>query len=125
MKKKIILVLEDEKPLQEAIIFKLKKNDFEVVSAQTVKQALDYMEEIKNICVMWVDHYVLGKEDGLYFVSRVKTNKKWKSIPIFVVSNTASPDKVHSYLSLGVEKYFVKSEKKLDEIILDIKKEIV
>jgi hypothetical protein len=42
-------------------------------------------------------------------------------VPIFVVSNTASADKVQSYLQLGVNKYYTKADYRLDDIIKDIK----
>jgi CheY-like chemotaxis protein len=121
-KKHTILVVEDERPLLEAIQAKLEKGDFEVVTARTVKQALDYMEDLKKIDVIWLDHYLLGKENGLDFVGRVKSeDAPWKSIPIFVVSNTASPDKVKAYLRLGVNKYYAKADSRLDGIAADIK----
>lgn len=118
-----ILVVEDERPLADAINVKLKKNGFDVVSARAVSQALEYLETSMNVDVVWLDHYLLGKENGLDFVTKLKSDTgKWKNIPIFVVSNTASPDKVQSYLRLGIHKYFVKAEHRLDDIIGEIKK---
>lgn len=119
--KTVALVVEDEKPLLEVIKTKLAKSGFDTVSARTVKQALEMMKEVPNIKVVWLDHYLLGDENGLDFVAKVKTHAAWKGIPIFVVSNTASADKVSSYLHLGIAKYFTKSESRLDEIIADIK----
>jgi len=116
-----ILVVEDETPLQEAIKAKLLNSGFEVTTARTVGQALGVLEDVGGISVIWLDHYLLGKEDGLDFVAKLKNDDKWKSIPVFVVSNTASPDKVKSYISLGVSKYYTKSDYRLDQIIADIK----
>lgn len=119
---KTILVIEDERPLIEAIKTKLEKNGFAVTTARTVEQALNYMEDIGTIDAIWLDHYLLGKEDGLDFVTKLKSHDgKWKHIPIFVVSNTASPDKVQSYIRLGISKYYVKAEHRLDEIIKEIR----
>ncbi len=39
-----------------------------------------------------------------------------------MVSNTATDDKVKTYLKLGAEKYYTKSDYRLDYIIDDIKK---
>lgn len=119
-KNKIILVLEDERPLLEAIKIKLRLNDFAVVTARSVKQALSYVEDIKDINAIWLDHYLFGKENGLDFVAKIKSNPAWKKIPIFIVSNTASPEKVQSYISLGVNKYYTKADYPLDKIIKDI-----
>jgi len=119
---KTILVLEDEIPLQNAIKLKLGKSGFDVVTARNVEQAKNHLKDIKKVDVIWLDHYLLGRETGLDFVSMLKNDKNWKKIPIFVVSNTASPDKIKSYLGLGVNKYYTKSDFKLDTIITEIKK---
>lgn len=121
-KEKTILVIEDERPLLQAVKIKLEKNDFSVVTARSVEQALEYLDEIKQIDAIWLDHYLLGKEDGLDFVTKLKSlDGKWNKVPIFVVSNTASPNKVQSYIRLGISKYYVKAEHRLDEIIKEIK----
>lgn len=119
---KTILVVEDEKPLQNVIQNKLKIEGFEVLTAREVSQAIEYLKEVDHIDGIWLDHYLLGSGNGLDLVVEVKGNEKWKKIPIFVVSNTASPDKVDSYLKLGVERYFTKANFRLDEIISDINK---
>ena len=119
---KIVLVVEDERPLVEVIRTKLEKNGFEVVTARTAEQALNYLEDIERIDLIWLDHYLLGKEDGLDFIAKCKEDgSPCKNIPIFVVSNTASADKVQSYLRLGAIKYYIKADKRLDGIIEDIK----
>jgi DNA-binding NtrC family response regulator len=122
---KVILVIEDERPLLEAIKTKLEKSGFEVVTARSVEQAFNHLEDIEVVHAVWLDHYLLGKEDGLDFVSRCKADgAKCQRIPIFVVSNTASADKVQAYMKLGVNKYYVKAEKRLDDIITDLKEEL-
>ena len=113
-----ILVLEDERPLATVIKDKLEKSGFEVVTARSVKQSLEYVSEIPQIDLIWLDHYLLGEEDGLDFVVELKKSESpWKHVPIFVVSNTASEDKVHSYLHLGATKYYAKTEHRLDTIV--------
>ena len=119
--KKTILVVEDEKPLMDAVKKKLELSGFYVVTARSVEQALSYLSDIERVDLVWLDHYLLGKENGLDLVTRMKEDgSKWINIHIFIVSNTASPDKVNSYLHLGVDKYFTKSDHRLDDIIKDI-----
>lgn len=120
MSNKTILVLEDEIPLQNAIKLKLIKNGFDVVTARNVEQAMNHLLDIPKVDIIWVDHYLLGGETGFDFVVKLKSSDKWKNIPIFVVSNTASEDKVKSYLALGVHKYYAKSDFRLDTIISEI-----
>ena len=127
MNNKTILVVEDERPLLEAIDIKLKKSGFEVVTTRTVEQAKEYVLALKQVDAIWLDHYLMGKEDGLDFVAWCKEDKNEmiKNIPIFVVSNTTSPDKVATYLSLGVRDYYVKSNFRLDEIIANIMERVI
>lgn len=121
LENKNILVVEDEKPLLEAIKQKLELNDFSVVTARSVEQAINYIQEIEKIDVIWLDHYLLGKENGLDFVAKIKEpDSKWKNIPIVVVSNTATPSKINVYLRLGVTKYYTKADYRLEQIINDI-----
>ena len=144
-KQKKILVIEDERPLLEAIKIKLEKSGFGVIAArsveqafntkakiekngfgiitiQSIEQALDYLDDLEQVDAIWLDHELLGKEDGLDFVTKFKANGgRWNKIPIFVVSNMTNPSKVQSYVSLGVTKYYVKVDHRLEEIIKDIK----
>lgn len=121
-KNKTILVIEDEQPLAKAIKDKLEKNNFAVATARTVKQGLRYLEDLAQVDAIWLDHYLLGLEDGVDFVAKMKgKDARWKKIPIFVVSNTAGPEKIDAYLRFGINKYYVKAENRLDNIIADIK----
>lgn len=139
---KTVLVIEDERPLLEAINAKLEKSGFKVIAARSVEeafnanikknsagaitvgsieQALDYLESLEKTDAVWLDHHLLGKEDGLDFVKKFKANGgRWNKIPVFVVSNAASPKTIKAYLKAGVNKYYVKSDHRLEEIIKDI-----
>ncbi|USN53144.1 MAG: response regulator [Candidatus Nomurabacteria bacterium] len=115
---KVILVVEDERPLASAIQKKLESRDFSVVCARTSEQALHYIEEIDRIDVIWLDHYLLGSDNGLHFLAKIKAeDSRWKNIPVFVVSNTASADAQKAYLQLGIQNYFTKTDHRLDAIV--------
>lgn len=118
---KQVLVIEDELPLSTVIKQKLESNGFMVTTARTAEQAMNYIDELQNIDVIWLDHYLLGKESGLDILAKLKADgSKYQDIPVFVVSNTASEESVQSYMRLGATKYFVKAEHKLGEIVDDV-----
>ena len=122
MEDRTVLVLEDETPLQKAIKNKLESGGCHVVTARTVQQGLNYLDDLEKIDAIWLDHYLLGQEDGLDFVAKIKSDdSKWKDIPVFVVSNTATQEKMQAYIKLGVDKYFTKADNRLDDIISEIK----
>ncbi len=118
----LVLVVEDEEVLLGLIEKKLERENFEVVGVRTVDDAIKVLEEKGGVDVIWLDHYLLGDKTGLDFVAKIKEHSQWKNIPIFVVSNTAGPDKRQIYIKLGVTKYYVKSDYHLDQIIDDLKR---
>lgn len=125
MENKTILILEDETPLLNAIIKKIESYGCKTVGVRSVSDAMEQLKKLGSVDAIWLDHYLLGKEDGLDFVNTLKSkDSQWKEIPIFVVSNTASADKVKAYIELGVDKYYTKADNRLEEIIEDIKSEI-
>jgi len=122
---KTILVVEDERPLASVIKRKLEQYKYKVSLAESVKIALEKLDSEKNIVAIWLDHYLIGKESGLDFLVHLKSEGgKWQKTLVFLVTNTASNDKIKAYLELGVDKYFVKAANRLEEIADEIRKRI-
>ena len=120
---KTVLIIEDEKPLSDAIRAKLDSAGFVTVTARSVDQALEYLKNSVKIDAVWLDHYLFGERNGVDFVTLLRKKEAiQKDLPIFVVSNTVSPDKIRMYLKLGVKKCYTKVDFRLDEIISDIKR---
>lgn len=112
-----IMVVEDEKLLLQAITKKIKLSGLDVLSCSSGQQALDYLANLDELPrAVWLDYY-LRDMNGLEFMRLLKANEKWSKIPVLVVSNSASPDKINTMLGLGVKKYILKAEYRLDEII--------
>lgn len=120
--KKTILVVEDERPLQRAIKKKLEMEGFETILAETCDQAFDHVQNSESIFAIWLDHYLLGKKTGLDLVSHLQEREQKRQIPVFVVSNTAGPEKRQAYLNYGVVKFYIKADNRLDGIIQDIRR---
>lgn len=112
-----IMVVEDETLLLQAITKKLKLSGMDVLSCASGQQAIDYLGNLEELPdAVWLDYY-LKDMNGLAFMQELKQNPEWAEIPVLVVSNSASPDKVHNMLALGAKKYILKAEYRLDEII--------
>lgn len=116
-----ILVVEDEKAIQEIIVDILTQNGFTVVTADTVDEAIVELQKRRLFDAIWLDHYLPGKKLGTDFVATIKQHREWKDIPIFVVSNTGGPEKFEIYVRLGIAKYYVKAEHRLKRIVEEIK----
>ena len=122
IKNKTILVLEDELSLRGAIKTKLELEGFDMVAVDSADRALEFLSDGLKIDAVWLDHYIIGKKSGLDFATKLRQNKLWKNVPIFVVSNTVSPDKIQAYHDLGVHGFYTKVNFRLDQIIEDIEK---
>lgn len=142
IKMRTILVIEDERPLLKVINTRLEKNGFGVIIArsvdevfsagienikqgsidvQSIEEALNHLKNLEKIDAIWLDHNLVGKENGIDLVKKIKANSgRWKKIPIFVVSNTEGSETIKSYTDLGISKYYIKSNHRLDEIIKDL-----
>ena len=123
--KPTVLVIEDEELLLQAIIRKLELNEMSAIASKSGKDAIDILTKTDKLPdLIWLDYYLKGM-DGSEFMHTIKANDKWSHIPTIVVSNSASPDKVKNMLALGVKKYYLKAENRLEDIINNIKKEFV
>ena len=112
-----ILVIEDETLLLQAITKKLTLSGLNSISCTSGEQALDYLNNLPELPdVIWLDYHLKGM-DGLTFLKELKAKPVWENIPVVVVSNSASPEKVHHMLALGANKYLLKAEYRLDQII--------
>lgn len=138
-----ILVIEDERSLLKVIQDKLEKEGMQVltsrnverafstelektpegeISLSSVERALKHLEDLGKVDAIWLDHNLLGSENGIDFVARLKANGgHWSQIPIFVVSNEANDALVKAYAHLGVTHYYIKAEHKLEGIIKDMR----
>lgn len=112
-----IMVIEDENMLLQAIDKKLTTLGVEVLSCASGKQAVDYLGSVTELPdAIWLDYH-LKDMNGLEFMAELKNHPNWTNIPILVVSNSASPDKVTHMLALGASEYVLKAEHRLDEIV--------
>ncbi len=138
-----ILVIEDERTLLDVVKTKLEKSGFSVITSRSVdrafaapllptasgaptlssvEKALKHLEALQHVDAIWLDHGLLGDEDGLDFITKLRENGgRWAKLPIFVVSNTSDPELVKTYKELGVNKYYIKAEHKLQDIVEDIR----
>lgn len=115
------MVVEDETLLLQAITKKLKLSGMDVLSCASGQQAVDYLDSVDELPdAIWLDYY-LKDMNGLAFMQQLKEKPEWAAIPVLVVSNSASPDKVSNMLALGARKYILKAEYRLDEIIAMIR----
>jgi CitB family two-component system response regulator CitT len=116
-----VMVVEDEELLLNAIAKKLDLNGFKVVSCKSGGQAIDYLKNMdQKPDAIWLDYY-LKDMNGLTFMNALKELSGGLNIPIMVVSNSASDEKVHGMLALGAKKYMLKAQYRLDDLVQSLR----
>ncbi|EKD48354.1 MAG: hypothetical protein ACD_65C00004G0002 [uncultured bacterium] len=122
--KPTIMVVEDESILLQAISEKMKMEGVETITCTSAEQALDYLGNLETPPdAIWLDYYLEGGGlNGLGFLEELKKNETWAKIPVLVVSNTASSEKVNKMTALGIVDYFVKAENDLGDLVKQAKK---
>lgn len=112
---KNILIVEDEKPLCEAIKIKLDKEGVKNYIVNSAEEGIEFLKN-ESIDLIWLD-LRLPKMNGLQFLELIKSNPEWKDKKVVIVSVSGSYEIKEKAQSLGAIDYIVKSELKLDDII--------
>jgi CheY-like chemotaxis protein len=115
--KPMVLIVEDEEMLLTAIVKKLELDNVEPKAYKNGREALDFLVTSEKLPkVIWLDYY-LKDMNGLTFVTELRQIKKLSAIPVVVVSNSASLENVYQMETLGVNKYLLKADYRLEDIV--------
>ncbi len=115
--KPTIMIVEDEWLLLQAISKKLELNGITAIPCSSGKEAIGCLDNLSELPdAIWLD-YQLKDMDGIEFLGRLKKKETWTQIPVIVVSNSASENKINNMLALGAKRYLLKAEYRLDELI--------
>ena len=117
---KRILFIEDEAALQKTFSDILKSEGFEVISALDGETGLNLAKK-ENPDLILLD-LILPKIHGLDLLKEIKQNENTKNIPVIVLTNVESIEKIDKALELGATTYLVKSDYSLEDVIAKVKK---
>ena len=117
---KKILIMEDEKILQDLLKKKLEKEGHDVLAVDDGEEGLkvigDYMPDLLLLDIM------MPKVDGFEVLEKIKKDEILSSIPVIIISNSGQPVEIKRAISLGIADYIVKVDFDPDEVIGKVKK---
>ena len=116
---KKILIVEDEKPLAQALQMKLRETGFDVITAGDGEEAMRKVNE-DHFDLILLD-LVMPKMDGFMFLEELQ-RKQSASVPVLVLSNSSQEEDKKKAMSYGVLEFFVKANTQITEIIGYIQK---
>jgi len=104
--KQVILTVDDEIHILELLGFNLEINGYEVRKAETGEAALAILET-EHVDLVLLDRMLPGI-DGIEVLKRIRTNKKFKNLPVIMLTaKTEEFDKVIG-LEMGADDYLGK-----------------
>lgn len=114
MKKKV-LILEDDIFLVKVMQKKFEKNGNEVMFLLDGVKAVETAKNFQPDVIL--ADLIMPEKDGFIAIKELKSDEQTKTIPIIVTSNLSSDEDVKRAKRLGVERYFIKSNSGLAEVI--------
>jgi len=117
---KSILLVEDDPFLIDIYNQKFKNGGFNIRVAENATKAFQLLEEeVPNIILLDI---VLPQMDGWAILKKIRLNKAWDKAQIIIFSNLSQKEEVEKGLSLGANRYLIKSQHTPLEVVKEVEK---
>lgn len=120
MKKKKVLIIEDDEDLVEMYKEKLRLEGFRVATVTDSRRALNRLKEGADLVLLDI---LMPGLNGFEILKRIKKDKEINNIPVIVLTNIGS-DSIDNdkklAMSLGATDYMIKSLNTPDTIVKNI-----
>ncbi len=106
LKKRKILIVEDDQSLLQMYSDKLKQEGFNVVFARNGEEGLALSaSEIPDLILLDI---LLPKMDGLSMLDNLRTNSEWgKNVPVIILTNLDADDQVIAKVIADKPSYYL------------------
>jgi len=119
MDKKLILVIEDDSPLREALRDKFSREGFDVLIAGDGEQGLALaLQEHPDVLLL---DLMLPREGGLMMLKKLREDPWGKTASVLVLTALAGNQIVEEAMRLGCLAFIVKADWKIAEVVAKVK----
>src|SRR5574341_1962443 len=108
-----ILVADDDQLLVWTLIWFLKENGYEVITAPGGEGLLVQLEEAKPALLLL--DIMMPKVDGLQLLERLKSDARFRDLPVLMISSMPPEEATVKALGLGAADFISKSEEHTSE----------
>lgn len=116
--KKKILIMEDEKPLANALEFKFKDAGFDIEVAYDGIEGVEMLKKNKYDLVLL--DLVMPRKDGFAVLQDMA--EEGKKIPVIALTNLSQKEDLERVKTFGVYDYLVKSDVALNDVVARVRK---
>ena len=120
--RKIILVVEDEEPLQLVLKDVLEVEGYTVLTAKNGLEGLEIA--LKEHPALILLDILMPKMGGLEMLKNLREDAWGKQVPVIVLTNLSDNEDVAKAMEGDVFEYFVKTDIKIDEVIKRIRQKL-
>lgn len=106
--KAAVLLVDDEKTFLLSLAANLKKHGYDVVTAETVEQALGMLEQSAPSLILSDLLLGEGRLTGIEFYQRVRENRKLNNVPFLLMSGISDEFVVRAGVRMGVDDFIQK-----------------
>jgi DNA-binding response OmpR family regulator len=103
---KVVMVVEDDAAIREMLVRSLGL-EYRVYEAHDGQMALDMLNEMKEPDLMLLD-VMMPNMDGHELASKLKAEKRFKTVPIVFLTGLDSPKDVVKGINVGARHYVTK-----------------
>jgi DNA-binding response OmpR family regulator len=119
MGKKKILVVEDELLMRKSLEAEFQGGGFDVTAVGDGEAGLKAaLQEHPDLIILDVR---MPKKDGISMLRELKDDRWGNLVPVIILTDESSSERLAEALELGIEDYLIKSEWKLDDILEKVK----
>ncbi len=119
---KTVLIVEDEQSMQRALKSKLEHAGYGVHAAADGEEAMAYLKtETPNLVLL---DLIMPKIDGISVLHQMKADERLRAVPVVILTNLSSGDKVAEAMALGTFDFLVKANYSLDDVLKKVTERI-
>lgn len=114
----LVMIVEDDTLIREMMANMLKSEGWRVFKAENGKVALEHLDNKKPALILL--DLMMPVMNGFEFVTRLRQNEKWHSIPVVVLTSTHLSAEEQARLQGSVETIFQKQTYDREQLLLHI-----
>lgn len=119
-KRKLLLIVEDDKPYRQMFTELFGKEGYEVEIATNGSMAVEIAN--RKVPALILLDILMPVMDGFEMLKEFKSSEKFKDVPIIVLSNLSADSEIKKAKELGATEYIVKSNISVKEVVEIVKK---
>lgn len=102
-----VLVVDDDRVISRLLAHWLKNHGFKAKVLSNGRQAIQNLEDGEPPCLVFLD-IIMPYADGFEVLSQMRADKKWKNVPVIMLTSKSSEATIVRAFNAGADDYVTK-----------------